>query len=119
MIAKVYFSVVSGTTGQETILSLDGFGENLPSFAGSGISYTPDLAPGKVKVFVCGDANGSGVTNIADVTFIINFLYKGGPPPVPSASADLNKSGNINIQDVTYLINYLYKSGPAPNCPAV
>ncbi|MCX6828711.1 MAG: PKD domain-containing protein [candidate division Zixibacteria bacterium] len=119
MIAKVYFSIISGTTGQETILSLDGFGENLPSFAGSGISYTPDLAPGKVKIFVCGDANGSGITNIADVTFIINFLYKGGPPPVPPASGDLNKSGNINIQDVTYLINYLYKSGPAPNCPAV
>ena len=67
--------------------------------------------------FICGDASGNGVVNALDVTFIINFLYKDGPPPNPTAAADVNHSGTVNALDVTYLINFLYKGGVAPNCP--
>jgi hypothetical protein len=67
--------------------------------------------------YVCGDANGSGVVNIQDVTYVINFLYKGGPAPSPLEAGDANGSGVTNIQDVTHLINFLYKGGPAPICP--
>ena len=67
--------------------------------------------------FICGDPNVSGGVNILDVTYIISFLYKGGPEPDPMASADVNNSGSVNILDVTYLISYLYKGGPAPVCP--
>nr|MBN2276904.1 M6 family metalloprotease domain-containing protein [candidate division Zixibacteria bacterium] len=67
--------------------------------------------------YTCGDADGSGAVNILDVTFLINYLYKGGPAPDPEEAADVNHSLSINILDATYLINYLYKSGPAPNCP--
>lgn len=66
---------------------------------------------------VCGDADGSGAINILDATFIINYLYKGGPAPVPGEAGDANGSGTINILDVTALINYLYKGGPEPVCP--
>jgi hypothetical protein len=67
--------------------------------------------------FVCGDANGNDVVNILDITYIINFLYRGGPAPDPMASANVNNDGAVNILDITYLINFLYKDGPAPNCP--
>jgi uncharacterized protein (TIGR02145 family) len=29
----------------------------------------------------CGDINNSGAVNIQDITYLINFLYKGGPVP--------------------------------------
>jgi len=64
----------------------------------------------------CGDANGDGNINILDITFLINYLYKGGPAPDPVEIADVNGSGNINLLDITYLIGYLYKGGPGPNC---
>jgi hypothetical protein len=32
-------------------------------------------------VYIHGDANGDGVVDIADVFFLINFLFAGGPPP--------------------------------------
>ncbi|MEW5922775.1 MAG: right-handed parallel beta-helix repeat-containing protein, partial [Candidatus Zixiibacteriota bacterium] len=67
-------------------------------------------------IFICGDANGSQSVNILDVTFIISYLYKGGPPPDPADAADVNNDGAINILDVTYLISYLYKGGPEPIC---
>lgn len=64
--------------------------------------------------YLNGDADGSGGINILDVTYIINYLYKGGPAPDPEMAGDANCSQTINILDVTYLINYLYKGGPAP-----
>ncbi len=65
-----------------------------------------------------GDANDTQTINILDVTFIINYLYKGGPAPTCPANADPNASCSINILDVTAIINYLYKGGPAPVCPS-
>jgi len=32
--------------------------------------------------YVCGDVNGDGIYNLLDVTYTINYLYFGGPPPV-------------------------------------
>jgi hypothetical protein len=66
--------------------------------------------------FVCGDVNNSDNVNILDITYLISYLYKGGPPPDPMESADVNSSGNVNLLDITYLIAYLYKDGPAPDC---
>ncbi|UCD94159.1 MAG: hypothetical protein JSU69_10400, partial [Candidatus Zixiibacteriota bacterium] len=61
-----------------------------------------------------GDANNDAATNILDVTYIINFLYKNGPAPAHDCLADANCDCGINILDVTEIINYLYKNGPAP-----
>lgn len=66
---------------------------------------------------VCGDFDRSGFVNILDVTAIINFLYKGGPPPTFMEIADADGNGTISLMDVAYLINYLYKGGPEPWCP--
>ncbi|KPL03691.1 MAG: hypothetical protein AMJ73_05695 [candidate division Zixibacteria bacterium SM1_73] len=64
--------------------------------------------------YVWGDANGDDVVNSADVVFLINYLFKGGPPPIPLPSGDPNNDCVINSADVVYLINYLFKGGPAP-----
>ena len=64
--------------------------------------------------FIRGDANGDKIINILDVTYLIKYLYKGGPAPVPLAAADANCDAHINITDIVYLISYLYRGGPAP-----
>jgi Zn-dependent metalloprotease len=81
-------------------------------------SYGEKLFSFRIKpAYICGDANGNGIVNIQDVTYLITHLYKAGPAPIPPDAGDANGSGGLNIQDITYLINYLYKSGPAPICP--
>ncbi|MFH2036729.1 MAG: dockerin type I domain-containing protein [Candidatus Zixiibacteriota bacterium] len=67
--------------------------------------------------YFCGDANGNGAINIIDITYLISFLYKSGPAPIPVEAGDANGNGVINILDITYLISFLYKSGPDPICP--
>jgi len=66
-----------------------------------------------------GDANDDGNVNILDVTFSINYLYKGGPAPPCPDQADADASCTLNILDITFLINYLYKGGSAPECGCI
>jgi len=71
----------------------------------------------ELKSYVCGDANGNTALNILDVTYLINYIYKDGPPPIPPEAGDANGNHATNILDVTYLIYYLYRDGPSPICP--
>ncbi len=80
------------------------------------LSFAELIPSTQFRDFMCGDANDSGEINILDITFLISYLYKGGPEPAFPAAADVNMSGNINILDITYLISYLYKGGPEPVC---
>jgi len=73
---------------------------------------------GDLCEYMCGDANGNRTINILDVTFIVNYLYKGGAAPDPLEAGDADGGGSINILDVTCIINYLYKGGPEPVCPS-
>ncbi len=76
-----------------------------------------------VLEYLRGDANTDGSTSISDVIFLINYLFKGGIPPVPLLVGDANccQEGdgsctvvNLSVSDVIYLINYLFKGGTAP-----
>lgn len=59
-----------------------------------------------------GDTNGDGVYDPADVFYLIQNLFAGGPGPV--ASGDVNGDGFVTVVDVFYLINNLFAGGPAP-----
>jgi hypothetical protein len=64
--------------------------------------------------FIRGDVNQDGVIDATDVTYLINYLFVGGPEPIPLESADVNCDGVVDVVDVVYLINYLFISGPPP-----
>jgi hypothetical protein len=59
-----------------------------------------------------GDVDGSGHADVADVFYLINNLFAGGPAPV--CSGDVDGSGLADVSDVFYLINYLFAGGPPP-----
>jgi hypothetical protein len=66
--------------------------------------------------YICGDANGDGTIDIADVVYLINYLFADGPPPDPPAAGDATCDGEVNIADAVYLINYLFVGGSPPSC---
>ncbi len=63
-----------------------------------------------------GNVNGDATINIFDITYIISYLYLGGPAPVPYelCNGDPNKDCTCNIFDITFVISFLYLGGPPP-----
>ncbi len=69
--------------------------------------------------YICGDADGNQLVNIADVVYLINYIFDGGPAPDPLEVGDVDCNQLVNIADVVYLITYIFDGGPAPcaGCP--
>lgn len=67
--------------------------------------------------FKRGDPNADGSGNIADVVFVLNFLFGGqGDITCPDA-ADTDDSGDLNITDAVGLLNFLFAAGAEPAPP--
>ena len=64
--------------------------------------------------FFRGDANTDDRVNVGDAVFLINYIFKYGPPPQPFEAGDANCDGRVNVGDAVYLINFVFKSGPVP-----
>jgi subtilisin family serine protease len=64
--------------------------------------------------YVAGDANGDDLVDVADIVFLINYLYRSGMAPDPLAAGDPSADCVVDVADIVYLINYLYRGGPAP-----
>lgn len=73
----------------------------------------------KVYIAQIGDANCDAHINTSDAVFIINWIFVGGPAPIPRIWAgDVNCDFVCNISDAVYIINYIFVNGPKP-CPAL
>jgi hypothetical protein len=64
--------------------------------------------------YMPGDVNRDDEVNVADVVFLINYLFQGGPSPAIIEAGDVNGDCSVNIVDVVYLVNYLFIGGPQP-----
>jgi|GEM_PF-1315804 len=83
---------------------------------GTSLNPGPYLYPSGTSC-LGGDANGDSVVNVGDPTYIMTYLYKGGPPPPdPIERADANSDCIITVGDVVHLVDYLYRLGPPPKC---
>jgi hypothetical protein len=58
-----------------------------------------------------GDINADNRVNISDLTYLVNYLFRGGPEPIPMASADTNCNGEIRVNDLTLFVDYLFRGG--------
>jgi len=112
-------SVVTGSLlmlmSDESSVAFDPDYSETSGLSGCDVTITDTISD--VCGYLCGDADGSGWINILDVSYLISYLYKGGPASNPPAASDADGNGAINILDVSRLINYLYKGGAAPICP--
>ncbi|MFH1372958.1 MAG: M4 family metallopeptidase [bacterium] len=66
--------------------------------------------------WICGDVDNSGAVDVGDLTYLVAYLFQGGPPPPVIAAADVDSSGDLNVADVTVLVGYLFQGGAAPVC---
>ena len=75
---------------------------------------------GAVCCDLISDINDDNSINVSDLTYLIDFMFRGGPDVPCEEEADLNLDEATNIADLTYLVDYLFRGGPPPaDCPSV
>jgi len=62
--------------------------------------------------FICADANSDGLVNVSDAVYIVNFVFVGGPAPVPLEAGDANLDGSVNVSDAVTIVNYIFQGSP-------
>jgi hypothetical protein len=69
-------------------------------------------------IYTPGDPNYDGKTDIVDVVYLVNYIFRGGPPICVEKSGDVSCDDEVTVVDIVYLIGYLFKGGPPPGyCP--
>lgn len=65
-----------------------------------------------------GNVNGIGSITVADLTYLVQYLFNSGPIPPCIDEANVNGIGSITVADLTFLVQFLFNSGPTPPaCP--
>jgi hypothetical protein len=78
-----------------------------------------EVGAGGIGCYPCGDVNGDLAINTGDAVYIVNYIFRNGPPPASPGMIDPNCSGTWTVGDAVYIVAYIFRDGPAPcaNCP--
>jgi hypothetical protein len=63
---------------------------------------------------ITGDANADGKFTSADIIYLVNYVFKNGPPPIIPGHGDTNCNGSVTSADVIRMVNFIFKSGISP-----
>ncbi|MEM7166640.1 MAG: dockerin type I repeat-containing protein, partial [Planctomycetota bacterium] len=63
------------------------------------------------------DVNNDSQFNIADVVYVLQYLFANGAAPTCFDAADMNDDGGIDISDPVYMATYLFSLGAEPLYP--
>ena len=100
---------------------------DLPYWLGTVGSFCPwsSYVRREVSITCCenrgnvdGIIGGAGPVDVADVTYLIAYLFQGGPEPPCSEEGNVDNvvgpGGPIDVSDLTYLVAFLFEGGVEP-----
>jgi len=63
-----------------------------------------------------GNVDGSDEehVDIADLIYLVDYAFLGGPWPPCGEEADMNLNQQLDISDVVYFVDYMFTNGPEP-----
>jgi arylsulfotransferase ASST len=78
------------------------------------------MISGSTYGFICGDAdNNNEGPNVADLVYLVDYLFKGGTAPEILESSSVDGEPGILVSDLTYMVDFLFKGGDAPVCDSI
>jgi len=134
LLCKLYFSFSGAldstlvTIDSATVVNFDvewrtTFSDSLSNW------FYPKFRPGHLYInsSICcignrGNVNGdpNDLVSILDLNYLVNRLFRGGPPPPCPEEANVNgdPNGSVSVLDLNFLVNRFFRGGPAPGpCP--
>ena len=61
-----------------------------------------------------GDLDHSHSFDIADLVYLVDFMFNLGPPPDPLCLANVDGSDGVDISDLVYMVDHMFTGGPPP-----
>ena len=104
--------------------------EEIP-FCGDGVCFahpepnyaeTPESCPVDCgnQTVICGDVDLNERLNIADITSLVNYLFKNGSAPVSLWAANVNGDERLSVSDILLMVNVMFKgSNETYGCTSV
>ena len=83
------------------------------------LNFNPPSFEDTCCIGIRGDIDGDGDDNgVLDLTYLIDYIFRGGPAPLCPREADLNNDGlSATILDLTSIIDDIFRGAPSPgNC---
>jgi hypothetical protein len=115
MTIGIWLGPDKGCCGNSTMLTYTGKGKlmqaEVADWSDSDIK-TKIVVTGGTPIY--GDVNGSGRINIADVIYLVLYIFQGSAYPIDPYHGDMDCDGSCNIGDAIILLNYIFASGAAP-----
>lgn len=74
----------------------------------------PQSVPYTACAILTGDVNADGVFTASDIIYLVNFVFKSGPPPLFSGTGDVNCNDAVTSADIIYMVNFVFKSALSP-----
>ncbi len=116
-ILNLYFDVPETAPGGE-ILVIDTItaGGKRPRYEALWGELVPVFIAGAIEIQNCirGDVDCSGEIDIADLVYLVGYMFDDGPPPDPYEAGNIDGIGEIDIADLVYLVGYMFDDGPPP-----
>jgi hypothetical protein len=81
-----------------------------------GGSYVVETGHVHASFVMRGDATGDGMIDVADVLYLVNYLFLGTSAPCPMEAGDVTCDGIVDVADVLFIINYLFLGTSPPGC---
>jgi hypothetical protein len=81
-----------------------------------GGSYVVEAGYVHASFVMRGDATGDGLIDVADVLYLVNYLFLGTSAPCPMEAGDVTCDGIVDVADVLFIINYLFLGTSPPGC---
>ena len=109
--------------GQQAEIALDGYGSFSPRLTGDRGEYTAGSHSGMLYYSNCcvgvrGNVDGDPLDQItiADLVYLVSYMFQSGPVPPCMKEANINGDifGTIDISDLLYLVDYMFQNGPEP-----
>ena len=117
-ILNIFFNVPDTATGGEILVidSITASGKR-PRYEALWGELVPVFIAGAIEIQSCirGDVDCSGGDiNIADLVYLVDYMFNDGPVPDPYEVGNIDGIGPIDIADLVYMVDYMFNEGPPP-----
>jgi hypothetical protein len=116
MVTSVLDGFGGASESDNYIMKVNSGGQPSAIGVSEGGSYVLEAGYVHASFVMRGDASGDRLIDVADVLYLVNYLFLATSGPCPMEAGDATCDGIVDVADALYIINYLFLGTSPPGC---